>query len=200
MKKTLALLLTVCLFLTACASVPQDDLPAQRALEFCTKIAAFDFDGAVVLFYPGPSYYGEDEHEPWPWEADPSLYQMVEAMKAYTTQNTVTIKDSKVEGGRAVVTVSVEYIDLGGRLADLLDAAMAADTAQELIPDDIEGLSEEESLQIVRDVLVAYAPNHKFEKVTADYVVSLKKDGDDWFVVDAEEELLLALISNIGRK
>ena len=196
MKKTLALLLTACLFLTACSSAPKDDLPAQRTQEFCTKLAALDFEGAVELIEP------EQRDELDLTELgldDPSIAPVLEAMKTFTTQNTVTVKDSKVEGDKAVVTVSVEYIDLTGKTEDLLNTAMTEATAQALLSDDIENLTEEDVMKMVCDALAAQATDQEWEKTTADYVVSLKKDGDDWFLVDAEEELLFALISNFGQ-
>ena len=205
MKKTLALLLAACLFLTACASGPTGDLSsgssapaedqvAQRVLDFCTRVSAFDFEGAAVFLDYQSTSDEEDD-----WEDYPFSHPMVEAAKAYTTQNTVTIKDCQVSGDRAIVTVSVEYIDLNGKFEDVkVEALAASGIAQEMTPDEIENITEEEALPLLCDALVAYASDHEFEKTTADFMVPLKWVYDDWVLISIDEELLFALISNIG--
>ena len=206
MKKTLALLLTTCLFLTACASGPTGDLSsgssapaedqvAQRVLDFCTRYSALDFESAMVfLGHQSTSDEGDE------WENYPSSHPMIKAMQAYTTQNTVTIKDCQVSGDRAIVTVSVEYIDLNGKFEDVkVEALAASGIAQEMTPDEIENITEEEALPLLCDALVAYASDHEFEKTTADFMVSLKKVDNDWILISMDEELPSALLSYLDQ-
>ena len=205
MKKMLALLLAACLFLTACSgtpaddlssgsSVPQDDPPAQRTLEFCAKVSAFDRDGVDELMVREAR--GEVNFE---WD-DPSKAQLLEALTAFTSQNTVTVRESKVNGDHAFVIVSVEYIDFGGKEVDW--SRMVADEfiAQARRSGGLDNLTEEEMIQLMCDAIVAQATDWEWSKVTADYMVSLKKDGDDWFVVDAERGLWYALVCNFGKR
>lgn len=195
MKKTLALLLTACFLLVGCGE-EQDNGPAKATQDFCAKMTQLDISGAADLIEPDQraelnlDELGLD---------DPEIAPVLEAMKAFTSQNTCTVKSSTVDGDTATVTVSVNYIDLSGKMEDLLNNATTAAVAKALKADDPAALTQDEITQMVCDALAEQATSTTWTKSNAEFTVDLVKIDGQWYLTTADEKLLYSLISYFGQ-